>query len=84
MDLALSSQDPAGASLDHVLPKAYGGGYALGNLRLAHRRCNETRGYLYGLIRHGACLVGDLPPLAQLAVLCILGAEGVRLARTDA
>lgn len=33
-----------GATLDHVLPRSQGGGNDIGNLKLAHRVCNEKRG----------------------------------------
>lgn len=32
------------ASVDHVIPKKYGGDTIAENLRLAHRRCNSRRG----------------------------------------
>jgi hypothetical protein len=35
---------PAAPSVDHVMPRAHGGGSAPDNLRLAHRRCNTRRG----------------------------------------
>ncbi len=35
---------PWAPSVDHVVPKARGGGNAAANLRLAHRRCNSRRG----------------------------------------
>lgn len=31
-------------SLDHVIPRSYGGGDELGNLRPSHRACNSRRG----------------------------------------
>lgn len=35
---------PASASVDHVVPRARGGGSETANLRLAHRACNGRRG----------------------------------------
>ena len=35
---------PWAGSVDHVVPRARGGGDEPGNLRLAHRRCNSARG----------------------------------------
>ncbi len=35
---------PAEASLDHVLPRCYGGPSTIANLRVAHQRCNSARG----------------------------------------
>lgn len=32
------------ATLDHVVPRAQGGTHDLGNLKLAHQRCNNLRG----------------------------------------
>lgn len=34
----------ADRSLDHVVPRSKGGRDALGNLKLAHQRCNSARG----------------------------------------
>jgi 5-methylcytosine-specific restriction endonuclease McrA len=31
------------ASVDHIIPQAHGGPSAIGNLRLAHSRCNTER-----------------------------------------
>jgi 5-methylcytosine-specific restriction protein A len=31
-------------SVDHVVPRAFGGGHGDGNLRAAHTRCNAQRG----------------------------------------
>lgn len=36
--------DPEFATLDHVVPKSQGGTRALSNLKLAHGRCNRSRG----------------------------------------
>lgn len=35
---------PFAGSVDHVVPRARGGGNEDGNLRLAHRQCNSRRG----------------------------------------
>ena len=35
---------PGADSIDHVVPRAAGGGDDLANLRPAHRRCNSRRG----------------------------------------
>lgn len=37
-------RDPRGPSLDHIIPRARGGGDERSNLRLAHRGCNSRRG----------------------------------------
>ena len=34
------------STLDHITPKSEGGGFEPGNIRLAHKRCNEGRGVL--------------------------------------
>lgn len=34
----------AGATFDHLIPKAYGGTDAAANIVLAHRRCNRLKG----------------------------------------
>ncbi len=41
----LSGRHPLGPTVDHIIPVAKGGPlYALANLQLAHRRCNEQKG----------------------------------------
>lgn len=35
---------PVRGTVDHLVPKSRGGGNELGNLRLAHKRCNVRRG----------------------------------------
>lgn len=35
---------PKDCSSDHIIPHSYGGGYEESNLRLAHKRCNSSRG----------------------------------------
>ena len=35
------------ATLDHIVPRAYGGNSALDNLTLAHGKCNNARGLLF-------------------------------------
>lgn len=37
-------ESPSRATLDHLVPRSRGGSSDLGNLRLAHRRCNMRRG----------------------------------------
>lgn len=38
--------EPVGAkaTFDHVIPQAYGGADVAGNIVLAHRRCNQSKG----------------------------------------
>lgn len=43
--MATEDRGADSATLDHVIPRAAGGGGHIGNLRLAHRRCNEERGH---------------------------------------
>lgn len=33
------------STLDHIIPKHYGGATSIYNLRLAHKRCNHDRGH---------------------------------------
>jgi 5-methylcytosine-specific restriction endonuclease McrA len=35
---------PLGPSMDHLVPRSFGGGWDLGNLRPAHHGCNSSRG----------------------------------------
>ena len=45
IDLGLPRRNPAGLSIDHVIPLALGGARRdLTNLRPAHLRCNQRRG----------------------------------------
>ena len=44
IDPAAPRPSPWAASIDHVVPRARGGGNDPENLRLAHRRCNGRRG----------------------------------------
>lgn len=44
VDRAGPPSAPAAPSIDHVLPRAKGGSSDPANLRLAHRRCNGSRG----------------------------------------
>lgn len=44
VDAGAYAGSPWAGSVDHVVPKARGGGDEPGNLRLAHRRCNSARG----------------------------------------
>lgn len=38
------SDSPWFVTIDHVVPRSIGGQDEIGNLRLAHRSCNMTRG----------------------------------------
>ena len=40
----LPHDDPWAGTVDHVIPKSYGGSDCGDNLRAAHRLCNEKRG----------------------------------------
>lgn len=44
VDPAATAGTPGAPSIDHVVPKARGGGNEDENVRLAHRRCNSRRG----------------------------------------
>ncbi|HWG94417.1 MAG TPA: HNH endonuclease signature motif containing protein [Mycobacteriales bacterium] len=44
VDLSAPAGSPWAGSVDHVVPRARGGGNEPGNLRLAHRSCNSRRG----------------------------------------
>ena len=44
VDADAHAGSPWAGSVDHVVPKARGGGDEAENLRLAHRRCNSARG----------------------------------------
>ncbi|MFN8021338.1 MAG: HNH endonuclease [Acidimicrobiales bacterium] len=44
IDPHLPSTSPAGATIDHLVPRSRGGSNDAPNLRLAHRRCNVRRG----------------------------------------
>jgi hypothetical protein len=57
VDLTLPREALAGASLDHVVPQASGGGHGVGNLRLVHKRCNQVRGHAVALLRDGHLLL---------------------------
>ena len=35
---------PMARTIDHIVPKAMGGGDEISNLRVAHRKCNAARG----------------------------------------
>ncbi len=43
VDKRLPGTDPNGPTVDHVVPRENGGTNDLGNLRLAHLRCNSAR-----------------------------------------
>ena len=57
VDLTLPREADDGASLDHVVPQASGGGHGASNLRLAHKRCNQVRGHAFALLRDGHLLL---------------------------
>lgn len=57
VDPESSRQAADGATLDHVVPQAAGGGNELTNLRLAHKRCNQVRGHAFALLRDGHLLL---------------------------
>ena len=40
--MSISSTDDMGVTFEHVVPKAYGGGNEISNLKLAHSICNNT------------------------------------------
>lgn len=44
VDPSLDTQHPMSPTLDHVYPRALGGGRTQTNLRLAHRVCNSVKG----------------------------------------
>jgi 5-methylcytosine-specific restriction endonuclease McrA len=44
VDMALSGMDPAGPTIDHLLPLSVGGLDELANVALAHRACNIRKG----------------------------------------
>ena len=44
MDFSLSYQDPMGVTIEHRIRRADGGTNHLGNLALAHKRCNNEKG----------------------------------------
>ncbi len=41
---ALPIQDPRGLSLDHLIPRSFGGSGKRTNFQLTHRKCNGVRG----------------------------------------
>jgi len=47
--------DPDAATLDHVIERAAGGTGDVGNLRLAHARCNHARGEAFAR-KHGPAI----------------------------
>jgi hypothetical protein len=44
VDRELPNSDPMGPTLDHVVPLSAGGLHSYKNVKLAHRRCNESKG----------------------------------------
>jgi HNH endonuclease len=57
VDPTLPRMADDGASLDHIVPQASRGGHELGNLRLAHKRCNLVRGHAFALLKDGHLLL---------------------------
>lgn len=47
VDLAVRSPGRWSASVDHITPRALGGGDELANLQLAHRGCNSSKRHLF-------------------------------------
>lgn len=43
VNLELPPEHELGPTIDHVRPRALGGGDGLDNLKLAHKRCNQDR-----------------------------------------
>ncbi len=64
----------AKATFDHVIPQAYGGVDAPGNVVLAHRRCNQIKGDRLPtaeevdrlLVQRRSSRLGVWPPIAAL------------------
>lgn len=46
-DIKCATDRKIGASLDHFVPKKFGGKNSLDNLRLAHKYCNSIREYKF-------------------------------------
>ncbi len=44
VDLDCDTARPEGPTVEHIIPKEHGGDDSLENLRLVHRRCNESKG----------------------------------------
>lgn len=47
VDLSVASPSRLAASVDHIVPRALGGGDERENLQLAHRGCNSSKGHRY-------------------------------------
>lgn len=45
IDLTLDRNDNMALSMDHLIPRYYGGTNAIENLRPAHRRCNSSKSW---------------------------------------
>jgi 5-methylcytosine-specific restriction endonuclease McrA len=56
--------DKRQATLDHLTERAAGGGSDLGNMRLSHRGCNESRGQAFDTERR--MVSSSSPALARL------------------
>lgn len=46
--LSLTHNDPKQATVDHIVPRARGGGADLGNLQVACGYCNSRKEVIYG------------------------------------
>ena len=44
IDAELARRNEQGATLDHIVPLARGGGHTLDNIQLAHYACNRRKG----------------------------------------
>lgn len=71
------SSDPDNATIEHLIPRRDGGPNTVGNVRLAHGRCNHALGALYEKNRQRA--IRGLPPLSEQWALN--SARGNQLAR---
>jgi hypothetical protein len=72
VDLTVAPTAPGAPTVDHVVPRALGGGNDPANLRLAHRRCNGRRGSALPELDWPAGIVGlersPLWPVARAAL----------------
>lgn len=59
----MRSSNPEAATIEHLIPKRDGGPDTLGNVRLAHMRCNAGLGSLHSMNKHRA--EKGLPPLTD-------------------
>lgn len=44
VDMGLHRLDPYSFELDHIVPRKFGGGDELSNIRVTHKKCNRQRG----------------------------------------